>query len=262
MTTTHFETGTIIQADWLNDIDEAVYTTLPLKAPLASPTFTGTPVLPTPFTLGATSVTATGVELNHVAGVTSAIQTQINAKAPLASPTFTGTVAFPTPFTLGGVSVTATGTELNYVDGVTSSIQTQINLLAPKANPTFTGTVAAATATFSTSFGYTTGAGGAITQGTNKATPVTIDKLCGQITTHGATLNASTAISFTVNNSLVAATDTVILNIQSGATANAYLFSVQAVSAGSFVIYLRNNSVSGLAETIVFNFAVIKAVAS
>lgn len=49
-------------------------------APLASPTFTGTVTIPTPFTLGAVSVTTTGTELNYVGGVTSAIQTQLNAK--------------------------------------------------------------------------------------------------------------------------------------------------------------------------------------
>jgi len=49
-------------------------------APLASPTFTGTVTIPTPFTLGAVSVTSTGTELNFVDGVTSAIQTQLDAK--------------------------------------------------------------------------------------------------------------------------------------------------------------------------------------
>ena len=52
---------------------------------LESPTFTGTVTLPTPFTLGAVSVTTTGTELNYVAGVTSAIQTQLNNKQPLDS---------------------------------------------------------------------------------------------------------------------------------------------------------------------------------
>lgn len=49
-------------------------------APLDSPVFTGALTIPTPFTLGAVSVTATGTELNYVAGVTSAIQTQLNGK--------------------------------------------------------------------------------------------------------------------------------------------------------------------------------------
>ncbi len=36
------------------------------KAPLASPTFTGTVTIPTPFILGATSVLPTGTELNNL----------------------------------------------------------------------------------------------------------------------------------------------------------------------------------------------------
>lgn len=133
-------TGTTAASWTVSNIDATVG--LALKANIASPTFTGTVTVPTPFTIGAVSMTATGTELNYVVGVTSAIQTQINTKAPTASPTFTGTVTIPTPFTLGATSVTPTGTELNYVDGVTSSIQTQLDAKAPLASPTFTGTVA------------------------------------------------------------------------------------------------------------------------
>jgi tail-like repeat protein/collagen triple helix repeat protein len=50
-------------------------------APKASPTFTGTVTMPTPFTLGAVSVLPTGTELNFVDGVTSGIQGQIDGKA-------------------------------------------------------------------------------------------------------------------------------------------------------------------------------------
>lgn len=63
-----------------NTGDSAGHTGL---ATLASPTFTGTVVVPTPFTIGAVSMTATGTELNYVSGVTSSIQTQLNAKEPL-----------------------------------------------------------------------------------------------------------------------------------------------------------------------------------
>ena len=59
-----------------------------LKAPLASPTFTGTVTLPSTTSIGNVSST----EIGYVDGVTSSIQTQLNAKAPTASPTFTGTV--------------------------------------------------------------------------------------------------------------------------------------------------------------------------
>ena len=47
-------------------------------------------------TIGATAVTTSAAELNHVDGVTSAIQTQLDTKAALAGPTFTGTPAAPT----------------------------------------------------------------------------------------------------------------------------------------------------------------------
>ena len=61
-------------------VSTAQQTALDLKSNLASPTFTGTVTIPTPFTLGAVSVLPTGTELNFVDGVTSAIQTQIDGK--------------------------------------------------------------------------------------------------------------------------------------------------------------------------------------
>jgi len=55
----------------------AMTTALNLKAPLASPTFTGTVVLPSTTSIG----TITNTELSYIDGVTSAIQTQLNGKA-------------------------------------------------------------------------------------------------------------------------------------------------------------------------------------
>jgi len=86
---------------------------------IASPTFTGTVVLPATTSIG----TITSTELGYLDGVTSAIQTQINTKSPSASPTFTGTVVLPGTTSIGTVD----STELGYLDGVTSAIQTQIN---------------------------------------------------------------------------------------------------------------------------------------
>jgi hypothetical protein len=105
------------------------------KADLASPTFTGTVTIPTPFTLGAVSVLPTGTELNFVDGVTSAIQTQLNAKAPLASPTFTGTVTIPeTP------SNATDAASKGYVDGVAQglSVKGSVLLATAAALPTNT----------------------------------------------------------------------------------------------------------------------------
>ncbi len=60
-----------------------------LKAPLASPTFTGTVVLPSTTSIGDVS----NLEIGYVNGVTSAIQTQIDAKAPTAVLTNIGVVS-------------------------------------------------------------------------------------------------------------------------------------------------------------------------
>ena len=73
--------ATITELSYLSGVTSAIQTQLNLLAPLASPTFTGTVTIPTPFTLGATSVTATGTEMNYLVGVTSGIQTQLDAKA-------------------------------------------------------------------------------------------------------------------------------------------------------------------------------------
>ncbi|MFA4819202.1 MAG: hypothetical protein WC621_05165 [Patescibacteria group bacterium] len=110
-------------------------TDLALKANIASPTFTGTVTIPTPFTLGAVSVLPTGTELNFVDGVTSAIQTQLDAKqgtltnsagllAALSDETGTGLAAFNTNPTFAGqtkksvqagITAFATGGQTNAV---------------------------------------------------------------------------------------------------------------------------------------------------
>jgi hypothetical protein len=147
----------------------SVTNALAAKAPLASPTFTGTVTLPSTTSIG----TVSNTEIGYLDGVTSAIQTQLNAKAPTASPTFTGTVSgitaamvglgnvtneskatmFTSPTFTGTVTLPSTtsvgnvsSTELGYLDGVTSAIQTQLNAKAPTASPTFTGTVSGITA--------------------------------------------------------------------------------------------------------------------
>lgn len=86
---------TATELGYVSGVTSTLQTQLNAKAPAASPTFTGTVTIPTPFTLGAVSVTTTGTELNYVTGVTSAIQTQIDTKAPIANPTFTTAITSP-----------------------------------------------------------------------------------------------------------------------------------------------------------------------
>ena len=110
--------------------------------------------------------------------------------------------------------------------------------------------------------GYATGAGGAVTQLTSKATGVTLNKASGQITLTNASLAAASSVSFTLTNSVIAATDVVAVTIASGATADAYIVTVTATAAGSCRIQVRNNSAGALGEALVLNFAILKAVAA
>lgn len=81
--------------------------------------------------------------------------------------------------------------------------------------------------------GYGAGAGAAVTQLTSRTTGVTINRPTGAITLFTAAGSSAWA-SFTVTNSMVAATDTIVLSVRSGT--NLYLTNVTAVGAGSFQI--------------------------
>lgn len=147
--------------------------------------------------------------------------------------------------------LTLTGNDL-LADGTDTNID--INLV-----PKGTGAVKADKLEITGSFGYATDAGGSVTQLTSKATPVTINKLCGQITTHNATLNRDTSVNFVVNNNLVGEFDVVVACVHSGATLGAYELDVDAVANGSFTLALRNHLAStDLSEAVVINFVVIK----
>jgi hypothetical protein len=111
--------------------------------------------------------------------------------------------------------------------------------------------------------GYNTGAGSTVTQTTSRATGVTINALCGSITTDTTSLAAEASAVFTVTNNKVEIGDVVVVSIRSGKVALNTSVQVDAVAAGSFNICVINNNVAaGTAETgaIIINFAVIKAV--
>jgi hypothetical protein len=168
------------------------------------------------------------------------------------------------------VATTFSGIKLDVTDTASAAGSMLINLLvggAARFQVTKAGAVTAASSICSTSssagVGYATGAGGAVTQLTSKATAVTLDKICGQITMHNALLTHLNPVSFTLTNSAIAADDVVVVSVKSGGTAGAYLVSVGAVAAGSCSITLFNCQTSGnLSEAVVLSFAVIKAVAA
>ncbi len=107
-------TATATELNYVDGVTSAIQTQLNDKAPIASPTFTGT----------VAGVTKTHVGLGNVDNTTdankpvsTATQTALDLKAPIASPTFTGTVTLPGAPT----SDLHAATKL-YVDNVTAGI--------------------------------------------------------------------------------------------------------------------------------------------
>jgi len=113
-------------------VSTATQTALDLKAPLASPTFTGT----------VSGVTATHVGLGNVDNtsdankpVSTATQTALDLKAPLASPTFTGTVNAAALTLSGDLTVNGTTTTIN---STTLSVDDKNVVLGDVATPSDT----------------------------------------------------------------------------------------------------------------------------
>ncbi len=154
-----------------------------------------------------------------------------------------------------GVTVTG-GTSAFDFSGGTGIFKTSTGAV------TLGGAVTATSSVLSTSasggIGYATGAGGAVTQITSRTTGVTLSKITGAITLVSAAGSATPA-TFTVTNTAVAATDTIIVNQKSGT--DLYEIFVTAVGAGSFNITSFTTG-GTTTEQPVFNFAVIKGVAA
>jgi len=110
--------------------------------------------------------------------------------------------------------------------------------------------------------GYAASAQGTVTQATSKSTAVTLDKSAGRITMNNASLNTATNATFTLNNALISANDTVILTISGGqATPGSYNVFANSLSTGSVSITLRNISGGTLSEAVVINYCIIHGAA-
>jgi hypothetical protein len=221
-------------------------------------------------------VTSVGNATSIASGVI--VDADVNASAAIA-----GTKISPD---FGSQDITTSG-DINLDDG--GSFQTTLQLVTPTAAraitfPDATGTVGlvagstgqivynnagayagtsitfdATTGTrFTLPFGYGTGAGGTVTQATSKSTGATLNTRCGTVTMNAAELAADTAVSFTLTNSQVEATDMVMVSHASAGTFGAYVCDARA-AAGSASVVVRNVTAGALSEAIVLRFIVIKA---
>lgn len=361
-----------------------------LKANIASPTFTGTVTIPTPFTLGATSVTSTGTQLNYLNSATGTTGTTSTNLVFSTSPTLTTPIlgvakatSLNTGTTLNGkgfffstdaVSLTSTthpatfgdeasginmaignystssvaiqgrnngvatgmfvqpdggtfvlgngsttgqrlfainnsgtgsgdwaswevrngadattalrgytlGTSFatsgsNFQDGAALttgtglsgglSVGTQASAdLRFYTNNTLRTTWAGATGNITTTgqvvssgggLGYTTGAGGTVSQGTSRTTTVVLNKLCGTITMFSSAQASDAVVTFTLTNSFIASTDQLIVTHNSATDGGAWCFST-VCGAGSATISVRNTSGSSITSATPLKFTVIK----
>jgi cytoskeletal protein CcmA (bactofilin family) len=183
--------------------------------------------------------------------------------------------AFAVADTSGNVSTTGTLTvsglaTLNggiTADGGAFAVANTSGNITTTGTLSVTGAVTGAAAILTTGatggIGYATGAGGAVSQATNRTTGVTINKICGAITTHDASLAAGAEATFTVTNSAVAATDVVVVSLKDKSGTALSIPFVTDVAAGKFDITMTNLDAS-TADTSasVINFVVIKGVAS
>jgi hypothetical protein len=108
--------------------------------------------------------------------------------------------------------------------------------------------------------GYTTGAGGAATQATSKTTTVTLNSICGTVTTASDALASGAVVSFTFNNSSWHSDHMVLDTV--GGTAGAYTVGFSSISDGVVSIWIKNTSTGSLSQAIPIIFTIIKSVSS
>jgi len=111
-----------------------------------------------------------------------------------------------------------------------------------------------------TEIGYGTAAEGTVTQLTDKATGVTLNKSAGRITMNNAALAGGAVASFILTNSLISTNDTIIVCVSSnttGSAAGAYTTYISYLAAGTALISLRNLSATSYSEAVIINYAII-----
>lgn len=112
----------------------------------------------------------------------------------------------------------------------------------------------------SSKIGYDTGAGGSVTQGAgSKTNSVSLNRPTGFIVTDNAALAANTAVTFNLSNSVIEATDIVLVSHVSGGTLGSYNFATSP-AAGNANIVIRNITAGSLSEALTLRFIVIKSV--
>jgi hypothetical protein len=253
VTSTMILDGTILDADINASAAIAqskianLTTDLAAKAPLASPTFTGTPTLPT----GTIATTQTAGNSTTAVATTAFVTTADNLKANLASPTFTGTPTLPT----GTIATTQSAGNSTTAVATTAFVTAADNLKANLASPTFTGTVILPTGTVTS---------GMILDGTilnadiNASAAIAVSKLAAS-TISGVTLgsnlntltigtglsgtsyNGSSAVTIAIDSTVTTLTGTQTLTNKTLTSPQINLGTPNAQTGTTFIPQLSDN---------------------
>ncbi|CAB5222899.1 hypothetical protein UFOVP371_40 [uncultured Caudovirales phage] len=193
----------------------------------------------------------------------------IDGTSGINTPGVVNTAAETIATTLAVTGVTTVQAGTSALPAITTTGDTNTGIFFPAADTVAVSTGGSERARIDTSgnvlvtnaagLGYGTGAGGTVTQATNKGTAVTLNKPTGQVTTNNAALASGATVSFSINNSIITATDNIMVVVTGGSS---YTVQPQFVSGGVANIRLTNTTGGSLSEAVVINFAVIKGASS
>ncbi|GAD20972.1 hypothetical protein [Acidovorax sp. MR-S7] len=108
--------------------------------------------------------------------------------------------------------------------------------------------------------GYGPGAGGSVTQATNKTTGVTLNKSSGRITMNNSALSAGTETGFALTNSFITGNSTISVTPY-GANGNNYRVRTN-VAPGVCSVFVKNETENTLSDALILQFNVLQGSSS
>ena len=110
--------------------------------------------------------------------------------------------------------------------------------------------------------GYGAGSGGIVYQGTNKSTPVTLNKPCGKIVTTGDAIAAGASVYFWLYSTAITADSCVLVQLADGGLRGYYEVETTLVNAGVCSVKITNVTGSSLSSVLTLNFIVLSGASS
>lgn len=126
-------------------------------------------------------------------------------------------------------------------------------------NGTVAGTLSLTGA--ASTLGYGTGAGGTVTQATNKFTTVTLNRPSGQITMNNAALAAGATATFVLNNTLLTTEQNIFFTEVNVTGSRRYSLDWN-IGNGYAYVHVTNETAVSLSDAVVINFAIVKGAVS